>query len=146
MFITKKPTILFVEDEPNLVDLYHLVFDDNGYNFLSTKSVEEAMMFCEREEIALVLLDILLPGKSGQIEKIGFDFLKDVKKNPKTKNIPVVVLSNLDSFKDRREGLSFGADDYLFKLDSDPMSTFRRVEEVLEFYKSKGSKKSSLKK
>ncbi len=137
MITAKKPIILFVEDEVNLVDLYHLIFEDHGYDFLSTKSIDEALMFCERENIALVLLDILLPSKSGQMEKVGFDFLKILKKSPKTKNIPVVVLSNLDSFSDRREGLKLGADDYLFKLDSTPSETFKRVEEVLKFYKDK---------
>ncbi len=99
---TEKKTVLFVEDENDLVDAYHLIFDDHGYRFLSTASIKDATMLCEREKIDLILLDILLPSEDGELKKMGFVFLKDLKANPKTKDIPVVILTNLEAYSDKQ--------------------------------------------
>lgn len=124
-------TILFVEDENDLIDIYHLIFDDHGYKFLSTPNIDEAMMICERERVDLVLLDILLPGKTGEVEKMGFVFLEQFKKNDKTKNIPVVIFTNLGSFEDKKRGMALGAEDYLFKTEKTPQDILSEVEEIM---------------
>ncbi len=127
-----KRTILFVEDENDLVDVYHLMFDDSGYNFLSTKDIDEAMMLCERERIDLVLLDILLPAQNGEIEKMGFVFLAKLKANLKTKKIPVIIFTNLSSIKDKKEGMRLGAEDYLLKTERTPQQLLAEVKEILK--------------
>ncbi|HLD27999.1 MAG TPA: response regulator [Patescibacteria group bacterium] len=127
-----KRTILFVEDENDLVDVYHLMFDDSGYNFLSTKDIDEAMMLCEREKIDLVLLDILLPAQNGEIEKMGFVFLAKLKANLKTKKIPVIIFTNLSSIKDKKEGMRLGAEDYLLKTERTPQQLLAEVKEILK--------------
>ena len=70
--------------------MYHMVFDDNGYYFLSTSDIETGLMFCKgkTEKPNIVLLDILLPSKNKEIDKEGFKFLEQLKKDPKTKDIP----------------------------------------------------------
>ena len=127
-----KRTILFVEDENDLVDVYHLMFDDSGYNFMSTKDIDEAMMLCERERIDLVLLDILLPAQNGEIEKMGFVFLAKLKANLKTKKIPVIIFTNLSSIKDKKEGMRLGAEDYLLKTERTPQQLLAEVKETLK--------------
>lgn len=126
-----KKTILFVEDENSLVDIYHLMFDDNGYTFLSTKNIDDALMICSRENISLVLLDILLPGKDGQMEKAGFDFLMKLKQDNKTKKIPVLIFTNLSSIEDKKKGMSLGAEDYLLKTERTPQQVLVEVKEIL---------------
>jgi len=130
MFI-KTPTVLFVEDENDLIDVYHLIFDDHGYRFLSTKNIDEAMLLCQTDNVDLVLLDILLPGNEGEMEKLGFIFLEKLKRNEKTKNIPVIILTNLNSSEDKKKGLSLGADDYLAKSEKTPPEVLAKVEKLL---------------
>ena len=124
-------TILFVEDENDLVDVYHLIFDNHGYRFLSTKDINDAMMLCETDNVNLVLLDILLPGQGGEIERLGFVFLERLKQNPKTKNIPVIVFTNLNAIEDKRKGLGLGAKDYLAKSEKSPQEVLAKVEELI---------------
>ena len=129
---TEKKTVLFVEDENDLVDAYHLIFDDHGYRFLSTASIKDATMLCEREKIDLILLDILLPSEDGELKKMGFVFLKDLKANPKTKDIPVVILTNLEAYSDKQEGMKLGAQAYLIKSAKTPVQVLVKVEEILK--------------
>jgi len=126
----KQKTILFVEDENDLIDVYHLIFDNHGYRFLSTKDVNEAMVLCETDNVDLVLLDILLPGHGGEVEQLGFIFLEKLKNNPKTKDIPVIIFTNLNSIEDKKKGLSLGANDYLAKSEKTPPEVLAKVEEI----------------
>ncbi len=125
--ILDKKTILFIEDENDLIDVYHLIFEDHGYRFLSTKDINEAMMLCETDNVDLVLLDILLPGKNKAIEKLGFVFLEKLKKSPKAKDIPVIILTNLSATEDKRKGMKLGADDYLAKSENSPQEILAKV-------------------
>ena len=129
--MAQKKTILFVEDENDLIDVYHLIFDNHGYRFLSTKDIDEAMMLCETDNVNLVLLDILLPGKDKAIEKLGFVFLEKLKNNPKTQNIPVVVFTNLNSIEAKKKGLSLGANEYLAKGEKSPQEVLTVVEKLI---------------
>jgi len=136
---TKK--ILFVEDEPNLVDIYHIIFDSHGYKFFSTADIDEGMVITQNEQPDVVLLDIILPESTGETvdvsAKQGFLYLEKVKKNPKTKNIPVIVFTNLNSSADRKKAKEMGAIDYIVKADHLPEEIFARVEEVIKESKSK---------
>src|SRR3989339_2029736 len=88
-----KGRILFVEDEKNLVDIYRDYFESNGYDFLSTKDIRQALQMTEVEQPDIVLLDIIIPkevkGVINLMAEQGYDYLGAVKKNPKTKNIPI---------------------------------------------------------
>ncbi|KKQ57153.1 MAG: Adenylate/guanylate cyclase [Parcubacteria group bacterium GW2011_GWA2_38_13] len=119
--------------------MYHMVFDDNGYYFLSTSDIETGLMFCKgkTEKPNIVLLDILLPSKNKEIDKEGFKFLEQLKKDPKTKDIPVVILTNLDTGEDMKRGMDLGAEDYIIKAGHSPQVVLKRVEKVLEESKKK---------
>lgn len=129
--ISDKKTILFVEDENDLIDVYHLIFEDHGYRFLSTANIDDAMLLCETDNINLILLDILLPGKENVVEKLGFVFLEKLKKNPKAKNIPVIIFTNLSATDDKRKGMKLGADDYLAKSENSPQEVLAKVEKLI---------------
>ena len=112
-----KGRILFVEDEKLLVDMFHQYFDQHGYDFLSTKDIKEALDVTEFEQPDAVLLDIIIPKEKadGTLDLMaaqGYDYLKAVKKNPKTKHIPIVVFTNLDTTEDRKKCAQAGTGGY----------------------------------
>ncbi|MDO8592733.1 MAG: response regulator [bacterium] len=127
--------ILFVEDEKNLVDIYHDYFAAYGYEISSTKDIEEALAATEAGRPDLVLLDIIIPKeKKGVVDLIseqGYDYLAAVKKNSLTKDIPVVVFTNLDSDQDRKKCESLGAAAYIFKRDCSPKEVLAAVEKII---------------
>jgi DNA-binding response OmpR family regulator len=134
MLQTKK--ILFVEDEPNIIDIYHMVFDSHGYQFFSTPDIEEGIVIAQTSEPDLILLDIILPKKTGDTVDIaakqGFIFLEQVKNNPKTKDIPVIVFTNLNATADRIRAKKLGALDYVVKADCLPKEIFEKVDAIVK--------------
>ena len=133
--------ILFVEDESNLVDIYHDYFETNGYDFLSTKNIEEALAITRFEQPDLVLLDIIIPKEEKGVVNLmaeqGYEYLNAVKRNPKTKNIPIVVFTNLDTDQDRKKCEEMGAAAYIFKRDCTPKEVLDTVEKIIAAHRSK---------
>jgi len=107
-----KTKILLVEDEPLLIELYQESFAASPFELMVAANAQSAKNIMSKENIQLILLDILLPDKN------GFELLKEIKADPDTRDIPVVVLTNLGSERsdqDRQLALSLGAVDYLVK-------------------------------
>lgn len=75
---------------------------------------------------ALVLLDMMLPKKN------GFEVLTEMKANPKWKNIPVIILSNLGQEADAQKGLALGAVEYLVKADTKINTIIEKVRAYLK--------------
>lgn len=132
-----KGRILFVEDERDLVNIYHDFLESNGYDFLSTKNIEEALRITEFEQPDLVLLDIIIPKPENTIAEQGWDYLAAVKKNPKTKNIPIVVFTNLDTPKDREKSKKMGAAAYIFKRDCTPREVMDAIAKIIKCFREK---------
>ena len=127
-----KGRILFVEDEKHLVDMYHVFFEKNGYDFLSTKDIEEALHVTEFEQPYVVLLDIIIPTEENTIAEQGYDYLEAVKKNPKTKDVPIIVFTNLDTSQDRIKCEEMGAVAYIFKGAASPRDVLNTVAAVIK--------------
>ena len=110
---TKKFTpgikIVIVEDDKFLGGLVSKKLVDNGCVVNHVETGERAQPAVEADMPDLVFLDLLLPGMS------GFDVLAGLKRNDKTKNIPVIILSNLGEREDIRRGLDLGATSFLIK-------------------------------
>ena len=139
-----KGRILFVEDERNLVDLYHIYFEKKGFDFLSTADIKEALDLTEFEQPYIVLLDLIIPklenGVINIIAEQGYDYLEAVKKNPKTKNVPIVVYTNLDTPGDRVKCSEMGAVSYIFKGRALPQEVLDTVNFVIEQSRKKKNK------
>ena len=106
---TKK--VLLVEDEPLLIDLYQERFSEEDFSLEIARDGNEAL---KKADLGadLILLDILLPGIN------GFEVLRRLKRNLDTRDIPVIVLTNLGSEQsdsDKQLAFSLGAVDYLVK-------------------------------
>ncbi len=118
--------ILFIDDEKALVEMYRYIFEKNGYKFITTFDIEEALKMAEAEKPDIILLDIIIPKPENVVAEQGYDYLKKVKSNPKTKGIPVIIFSNLDTPQDRKKYKELGAFAFVFKRDCGP-------KEVLDF-------------
>ena len=121
---TAAARILVVDDEPDIVALvvYHLA--KAGYRVSSASSGPDAVALAKRERPALIVLDLMLPGKS------GFDVLREIREDAGTRQIAVLLLTARKDEPDRIQGLSLGADDYLTKPFS-PQELVLRVQAIL---------------
>jgi DNA-binding response OmpR family regulator len=103
--------ILIIEDESALQKTLGEVLSQQGYEVLSALNGEIGLKLAQSKKPDLILLDLVLP-------KIhGFDVLKKIKDNPETKEIPVIVLTNLESIEDIKKAMELGATTYLVKAN-----------------------------
>ena len=109
-----KKNILIVDDEPDIVHLVEEFLKLENYNTITCQNGRDALDIIEKsyEDIALVLLDIMMP------EMSGYTVLKQIKSNPKYKHILVVLLTVKNFNEDIIKGKRLGADGYLVKVIS----------------------------
>ena len=103
--------ILIIEDDKFLNKLYSDKLKREGFNVLVAISGDEGLAKVFSEKPDLVILDIVLP------EKNGFDILSEIKLRPETKDIPVLILTNLAQESDMQTGRKLGAVDYVIKTE-----------------------------
>lgn len=119
---------MLVEDEPLLLELYSERFKEEKFKLSTAKTGEEAIKMA-RNGSDLILLDILMPGMN------GFEVLRRLKNDLQTRDIPVIVLTNLgseQSDKDKQLALSLGAIDYLVKSYHTPDELVDIIKKRLE--------------
>ncbi len=103
--------ILIIEDESALQKTLGEMLSQQGYEILSALNGEIGLKLAQSKKPDLILLDLILP-------KIhGFDVLKKIKDNPETREIPVIVLTNLESIEDIKKAMELGATTYLVKAN-----------------------------
>jgi len=118
----EQPTILIVEDERILQDLYQDRFADSGLTVLQAFDGQQGLDIVEEHpEIKLILLDLMLPKVS------GYDFLAQLKRNPERRNIPVIIVSALADVDDQARGLQLGAADYITKGEMLPGAVIEKI-------------------
>ena len=118
--------ILSIEDEHQLQNLLIKSFEREGYTFLQAYDGERGLQVARESHPDCILLDLILPKRG------GFSVLEELKKDEKTKNIPVIILTNLDKSEDVERALRLGALMYLLKTDYDPTGIIQKVKKVLE--------------
>lgn len=121
----KKLKVLMIEEDRFLRKIYKNKLTLAGFEFLEATNGIEGLNKVLAEKPDLILLDIILPRKN------GFDVLIDIKSKKKTKNIPVIILSNLGQEPDIKRGLSLGADEYIVKTDVTLSEVVERVKELI---------------
>ncbi len=121
----KKPILLIVEDEEVLLRALYILFHNNQYTIASATDGDTAVKMAQRLRPDIVLLDLLLPKMN------GFEVLKIFKSDPNLKDIPVIVLSNLDDTSDKEKAKELGADDYFVKADTELPLLAEKVENGL---------------
>lgn len=117
--------VLSVEDDSVLSDALERKFEEKGYDLHKAVNGENALRILEKETIDAILLDIILPDMD------GFAVLQKIKENPHTKNIPVIIVSNLGQKEEIERGLKSGASGYIVKANSLPKDILEKVESVI---------------
>jgi DNA-binding response OmpR family regulator len=117
--------IVLVEDDPLLIDIYSTKFKESGFEVAVVDRGDAAPSFIAKERPDLVVLDIVLP------QKDGWDILRTVKSNEKTKDIKVVILSNLGQKEEIEKGMALGASGYLIKAHHTPSEVVREIKKIL---------------
>lgn len=102
-------TILLVEDDINLREIYAARLEAEGYRVVVASDGEEALAKSVKEKPLLVLLDVMMPKIS------GFDVLDIIRSTPETKKVKVVMLTALSQPSDKARGEKLGVDRYLVK-------------------------------
>ena len=128
----EKIKILVVEDEAPIQELLQFNLERKKYRVKVVGSGEQALTVVDRYMPDLILLDIMLPGAD------GLEVCKQLKANPKTAPIPVIMLTALSEEADIVTGLELGADDYVTKPFS-PSVLLARVKAALRRTNTEGS-------
>ena len=103
-------TILVVDDEPSIVDVLTYNLEKAHYRVLVARDGVEALTLAHREQPDLIILDIQMPKRD------GFAVFSDLKKDPATRDIPVIMLTGVTA----RTGLKFSAEDMGEYLGTEP--------------------------
>ena len=119
------PKILIIEDEKMLAEMYQDKFESSGYKTDLVFSSEEAFDYLKEKKPDLILLDILLPQAN------GVSFMKKIKELKTAENIPIVVFSNYDDPKAKKEAFLLGAKDYLIKTKYTPSALLEEIKKYI---------------
>lgn len=117
--------VLVVEDTELLRRMYADRLTQDGYRVLTAADGLEALSTLRSDTPDLILLDLIMPKMS------GLEVLDLVKKDPRLKDIPVVILSNLGDDADMQRGLDMGAMDYMIKNDARPADVSEKITAIL---------------
>jgi two-component system, OmpR family, phosphate regulon response regulator PhoB len=132
-----KQRILIIEDDKNISELVEYNLEKAGFDCETAVTGEAGFEFLSRQEIDLVILDIMLPKMD------GFEVCKMVKQNRHSQHIPIIMLTAKGEEVDRIVGFELGADDYVVKPFS-PRELVLRVKAILGRSKSKKTIKDIL--
>ena len=129
--------VLIVEDDVFLREMYVHTFTKEGFEMTEANDGEEGITKAEQGEFDLILLDIMMPKKS------GIEVLQALRRpSAKAVKTPIILLSNLGQESVIREAFNMGADGFILKSDTLPRDVVSRVD---DFLKGKLSKEDFLK-
>jgi CheY-like chemotaxis protein len=117
--------ILVVDDSSTNIILLEAILNGQGYQIETAQSVKEAYQIIKKEPVNLILLDLLMPRIS------GYDFLKEIKSNEATKDIPVIIVSAVADPENRKKSIEMGALDFVNK-PIDIQDFISKVDSVLK--------------
>jgi two-component system alkaline phosphatase synthesis response regulator PhoP len=114
--------ILVCDDEANILNIMDFSLEAEGFLVVAATDGDQAMQLAMSEEPDLIILDVMMPGND------GLTVCRELKQNPRTSHIPVLMLTARAGKGDRESGLAAGANGYVTK----PFSPQRLVEKVNE--------------
>lgn len=116
--------ILIAEDDPMVTKLYKAKLELEGFEVIEATDGKDALTKLDLQP-DLVLLDLMMPVMD------GFEFLENVRTNPKYKKIPVIILSILGQEVDIKRAKELGAVDYLIKSEMTPRQLVEKIRQHL---------------
>ena len=122
-------TVLICDDQPDIVNALKIYLTPEGYRVLTARSGAEALEMARREELHLILLDVMMPQMDG---------ITATAKIREFSNVPIILLTAKSETEDKVLGLNVGADDYITKPFV-PVEVLARVRSQLRRYARLGS-------
>lgn len=117
--------VLVIDDSPTIVAVFRKVLRSAGYMTLEALDAERGIEIAQTEKPALIFLDIVLPGMN------GFAALRQLRRNPVTHDIPIIMISGNEQATEQFFGTRIGADDFMKKPFS-RQEIFSRIERLLD--------------
>lgn len=117
----KLKKLVIVEDDQYILKALQIKLAQMGIEIFTASDGAEGLTLIQKEKPNLVLLDLILP------KMHGFEVLRALKKNNDTKDIPVIILSNLGQDTEKEEGLQLGALDYFIKADTSLEEIYKKI-------------------
>lgn len=116
--------VLIIEDEPSYQQLLKNAFEKEQFKVVLASGVKQGITEIAKITPNIILLDIMLPGGMN-----GFDLLEQLKVKENTKNIPVIVLTNLDS--EEKVAKEIGASSYFIKSDTSIQEIIKKARQLM---------------
>lgn len=116
--------ILVVDDEIHILRIVKYKLESAGYHVLTALNGAEALDIAREDKPALIFLDIMMPGIN------GYDVCKELKNDPETKDIIIIMLTAKGQEADKIKGLEVGVDEYITKPFS-PQDLLDRTKDLL---------------
>ncbi len=117
-------SILLVEDDPFLSNIYVIKLEEAGFNVDALSKGEKVLETIKEKNPDLILLDIVLP------DMTGWEILEKIKKDSKIKS-KIIILSNLSQKNEKEKGLEMGADHYLVKAYYTPTELIEEIKKII---------------
>lgn len=118
--------VLVVDDDETLLTMYEQILTTRGFEVVGERDGAKVMAVVKKERPAIILLDLLLPGKS------GLDVLGEIRSDSMTKTIPVIILTVLTDEAKQAEAQAAGANRFFNKAESIPRDIVKAIEEELK--------------
>ena len=119
-----KLTVLVIDDDPVILELLRVNFEIEGFDVICAKDGEEGLARARSDRPDVVISDIMMPRRD------GLQLLTDLKGDPHTQDLPVILLSAKAQKAEVQQGLDLGADDYITK-PFDPLELIDRLNAVM---------------
>lgn len=121
--------ILLIEDDTYVRELYTVLLKNAGYTVETAIDGEAGLQLVQNNtDASLIILDILMPKRS------GMDVLTQLKANPLTKSLPILILTNLSADEIAQKALDMGAYGYIIKASISNDELVAKVKECLAYY------------
>ena len=114
-----------IEDEEMLANMYQVKFENEGFDLIKALDGEQGLTLAKQEKPVFILLDVIMPKMD------GFTVLKKLKTDPETKDIPVLLLTNLGQDEDVKKGKELGSVGYLVKANITPSEVVAKVKSLM---------------
>lgn len=118
--------ILIIEDEKALAEMYKIELEKYNFKVIRTVDGEDGIRKAREKRPDLILLDLLLP------KVHGGEVLEILKKDDRTKNIPIFILTNYENEDEKNHAKKFGADKYILKTSITPKEIAEMIKEKLK--------------